>query len=88
MNEQAAIKAACALTGDPVEAVLAHRLTEDAITLVIDRGIKGAPKFIYALTDLKPEPEAKPEPEPEPEAPAKPVRERNTRTRKTTKKSE
>ena len=57
MNAKQALTAACALTGDKVEAVLSHRLTESEIIFVVDRGIKGCPKFTYALSDLPPKPD-------------------------------
>lgn len=82
MNKQAAIAAACALTGDPVEAVLSHRLTGDTLTLVIDRGIKGAPKFEYDLSELSPSQPPLIAPEPEPETKPEPA---TRRRRKVTK---
>jgi len=72
VNAKQALAAACAKTGDKVEAVLSHRLTESEIIFVVDRGIKGCPKFSFDLTDLEP-----PQPDPpvakdKPEAAAKP----------------
>lgn len=75
------LAAACALTGDPVEAVLAHRLAGETLTVVIDRGIHGAPKFEYAVADLTPASAAKAEPEPQSEAPATPPVKRSTARR-------
>jgi len=75
VNAKQALTAACALTGDKVEAVLSHRLTESEIIFVVDRGIKGCPKFSFDLSDLEP---PKPEP-PEAKDEPKPTRRRSTK---------
>ena len=60
MESKQLLQAACALTGDPVEAVLSHRLTGDSLIMVVDRGIAGCPKFEFSFPELTPEPEPEP----------------------------
>ena len=83
MNAKQALTAACALTGDKVEAVLSHRLTESEIIFVVDRGIKGCPKFTYALSDLEP---PKPEPPVAKDEPKAAADKPKTTRRRSTKK--
>jgi hypothetical protein len=76
MTDKQLLQAACAITGDPVEAVVDYRLAGDSLTVLIDRGIKGTLKFRYSLSQLvpppspvitvKPEAPVKPEPSPAP----------------------
>lgn len=68
-KQQQYLAAACALTGDPVEAVLSHRFAGDSLILVINRGIAGCPKFEYSLAELQPPPVAPPPPPPQPDTP-------------------
>jgi hypothetical protein len=58
------LKLACDYLGENVDAVLSHRIYEDHIALVIDRGIGGGPKYSVPLSKLHaPEPKAPPEPD-------------------------
>jgi len=87
VTDKQALAAACKLSGDSVDAVLSYRVTESEISFVVNRGIKGCPKFVYPLDQLTqredPEPEAQDTPvTKEPEEPAK----KPTRRRRTTKK--
>lgn len=59
MTEKEAISRACALTGDDVEAVLGSHFDGETLSIVVDRGIKGGPKFTFTVDELK----AKAEPE-------------------------
>lgn len=74
MDDKSLIVAACAMTGDPVEAVVDYRLAGDSLTVLINRGIKGTIKLTYQTAALvpvnppvsnpaQPEP-ARPEPKP------------------------
>ena len=47
------LQAACAHLGITVEQVLSHRVYEDGIALVVDRGIKGCPKYMVAMASLE-----------------------------------
>ncbi len=79
------IAAACALSGDPAEAVLSSRLAGDTLFMVVDRGIAGAPKLEYNLSDLQPQakqPEAQPEAKQPPATPEPPKRQRRRRATK------
>ena len=71
MNVEQAIQAACLITGDKPEAVLAYHLgPEGNLSMVVDRGIKGGPKFDFTLTQLQdaqaPAPVVMAEPPPKP----------------------
>lgn len=78
MNDKQALAAACALTGDSVEAVVSYRLTGHSIRFVVDRGIKGCPLFELDLDQLKPPTQPDP-PAPKAEPEAKPTRRRSTK---------
>lgn len=56
MDDKSLIEAACAMTGDPVEAVEDYRLAGDSLTVLINRGIKGTIKLNYSLSRLVPPP--------------------------------
>jgi len=56
------LQRACRLLGENAADVMSYRVYADRIALVVDRGIKGGPKFTVLLTDL-------PEPLPEPDVP-------------------
>ena len=49
------LKLACEKLGVSADTVLSHRLTEDSIILVIDKGIEGAPKHEIKFLDLEAE---------------------------------
>ena len=46
------LQAACAHLGITVDQVLSHGTYEDHVAVVVDRGIKGCPKYLVALADL------------------------------------
>jgi len=46
------LQAACVHLGITVDQVLSHRVYEDRIALVVDRGIKGCPKCVVGLAEL------------------------------------
>ena len=77
MNDKQALAAACALTGDSVEAVISYRLTGHSIRFVVDRGIKGCPLFELDLDQLKPP--TQPEPPVTKTEEPKPTRRRTTK---------
>lgn len=56
-----ALERACVALGVSLDQVVTHRLDDDSITLVVDKGIKGSPKFTIAFDDLL---ELKPAPKP------------------------
>lgn len=58
MKEGQILAAACAHVDCTLEQVLGHHIYEDYITLVVDRGIAGGPKYTVMLADLE-LPEAK-----------------------------
>ena len=51
------LQAACAHLGITVDQVLSHRVYPDRIALVVDRGIKGCPKYVVGLAELESEEE-------------------------------
>jgi len=51
------LQAACTHLGITVDQVLSHRVYPDRIALVVDRGIKGCPKYVVGLAELESEEE-------------------------------
>lgn len=46
------LTAACEYLSIDETAVLSHRVTDDAVVVVVDRGIKGCPKYTIPLSEL------------------------------------
>ena len=69
MTDKQTLAAACKLLGVDESAVLSHRVYEDHIALVVDKGIAGCPKYVVKLDELP-----KPKPARKTKAPARAVR--------------
>lgn len=83
MNDEQILALACARVDAEPDQVMSYRIYDEVIALVIDRGIKGGPKYILSLRELinTPEEPKAIEPEPEPEPKPKPKR-KSTRKKK------
>ena len=53
MQEKQILAAACARVNCTLGQVLAYHIYEDRITLVVDRGIAGGPKYTVPLAELE-----------------------------------
>ncbi len=69
------LRRACDYLGVAFNKILAHRVSDDEVILVVDKGTEGAPKLSVPLSELESAPpklaaSKASEPEPETEAPA------------------
>lgn len=53
MDDREILEKACSLLGEDIERVMTFRVYDDHINLVVDNGLRGAPKYSVPFSDLE-----------------------------------